>query len=94
MTITLTGLLLLLIIAGICGAVGRALGGGTGGSFIVSIAVGLFMANTLHLPEILAVNIEGRPFPIVWSIIGGALLVALVNAIAYRPTMRSRWRYR
>jgi uncharacterized membrane protein YeaQ/YmgE (transglycosylase-associated protein family) len=101
MTITLTGLLLLLIIAGICGAVGRALGGGGGGSFIVSIAVGfvgaligMFMANALHLPEILALNIEGRPFPIVWSIIGGAVLVALVNAIAYRPTLRSRWRYR
>jgi uncharacterized membrane protein YeaQ/YmgE (transglycosylase-associated protein family) len=100
MTITLTGLLLLLIIAGICGALGRALGGGTGGGFIVSIAVGfvgaligMFVANVLRLPEILAVNIDGRPFPIVWSIIGGALLVALVNMVAYRP-LRRGWRYR
>jgi uncharacterized membrane protein YeaQ/YmgE (transglycosylase-associated protein family) len=100
MTITLTGLLLLLIIAGICGALGRALGGGTGGGFIISIAVGfvgaligMFVANVLRLPEILAVNIDGRPFPIVWSIIGGALLVALVNMVAYRP-LRRGWRYR
>jgi uncharacterized membrane protein YeaQ/YmgE (transglycosylase-associated protein family) len=100
MTITLTGLLVLLIIAGICGALGRALGGGTGGGFIVSIAVGfvgaligMFVAGALRLPEILAVNIDGRPFPIVWSIIGGALLVALVNMLAFRPIRRG-WRYR
>jgi uncharacterized membrane protein YeaQ/YmgE (transglycosylase-associated protein family) len=100
MTITITGLLVLLIIAGICGAIGRALGGGTGGSFLVSIAVGfvgaligMFLAGSLHLPEILSINVDGRPFPIVWSIIGGAVLVALVNALAYRP-MRRGWRYR
>jgi uncharacterized membrane protein YeaQ/YmgE (transglycosylase-associated protein family) len=100
MTITLTGLLVLLIIAGICGALGRALGGGTGGGFIVSIAIGfvgaligMFVAGALRLPEILAISIDGRPFPIVWSIIGGALLVALVNMVTSRP-MGSRWRYR
>jgi uncharacterized membrane protein YeaQ/YmgE (transglycosylase-associated protein family) len=100
MTITLTGLLVLLLIAGICGALGRSLGGGTGGGFVVSIAVGfvgalvgMFLAGALHLPEILAVTIDGRPFPIVWSIIGGALLVALVNMVAYRPIRRG-WRYR
>jgi uncharacterized membrane protein YeaQ/YmgE (transglycosylase-associated protein family) len=99
MSITLTGLLVLLIIAGICGALGRALGGGVGGGFIVSIAVGfvgallgMFLARALGLPEILALNVDGRPFPIVWSIIGGALLVALVNAVAYGPSRR--WRYR
>ncbi len=100
MTLTLTGLLVLLVIAGICGAIGRAIGGGTGGSFLVSVAVGfvgaligMFVAGALHLPEILAVSIDGRPFPIVWSIIGGAILVALVNAVAYRPVRRG-WRYR
>lgn len=101
MTITLTGLLLLLIIAGVCGALGRALGGGVGGGFFVSIAVGfvgaligMFLAGALHLPEILSISVEGRPFPIVWSIIGGALLVALVNAVAYRPVRTRGWRYR
>ena len=89
MTLTLTGLLVLLIIAGICGALGRALGSGTGGGFIVSIAVGfvgaligMFLAGALGLPEVLSLSVDGRPFPILWSIIGGALLVALVNAVA------------
>jgi uncharacterized membrane protein YeaQ/YmgE (transglycosylase-associated protein family) len=98
MTITLTGLLLLLIIAGICGAIGRALGGGARGGFLLSIGVGfvgallgMLLARQLHLPEVLAVTVEGRPFPILWSIVGGALLVALVNLVS-RPV--GRWRYR
>jgi uncharacterized membrane protein YeaQ/YmgE (transglycosylase-associated protein family) len=99
MTITLTGLLLLLIIAGIRGAIGRALGGGARGGFLLSIGVGfvgallgMLLARQLHLPEVLAVTVEGRPFPILWSIVGGALLVALVNLVS-RPVGRG-WRYR
>ena len=77
MTLTLTGLLILLIVAGVCGAIGRAIAGGTGGGFFVSIAVGFvgallgtFMAGKMHLPELLMLNIEGRGFPILWSVIG------------------------
>jgi len=85
MTISLTGLLILLVIAGVCGAIGRAIAG-SGGSFIVSIAVGFigalfgtFIAGYMHLPELLMVRVEGRGFPILWSIIGAALFVALVH---------------
>ena len=98
MTLTLTGLLLLLVIAGICGAIGRALGGGARGGFLMSIVVGfvgsllgLLLARQLHLPEVLSVTVDGRPFPILWSILGGALLVALVNMVS-RPV--GRWRFR
>ncbi|HKO91826.1 MAG TPA: GlsB/YeaQ/YmgE family stress response membrane protein [Polyangiaceae bacterium] len=98
MTLTLTGLLLLLVIAGICGAIGRALGGGARGGFLISIVVGfvgallgMLVARQLHLPEVLALSVEGRPFPILWSIIGGALLVAIVNLMS-RPV--GRWRFR
>lgn len=98
MTITLTGLLILLIIAGICGAIGRAIGGGTGGGFFVSIAVGFVgallgtvIAHYFHLPELLMVAIDQHPFPILWSIIGAALFVAIIHLISGR-TLRRSWR--
>jgi len=98
MTISLTGLIVLLIVAGICGAIGRAIGGGTGGGFFVSIAVGFvgalfgtFLAQLLHLPELLMVSIDRHPFPILWSIIGAAVFVALMHLISGRPARRY-WR--
>ena len=100
MTLSITGLIVLLIIAGICGGIGRAIGGGTGGGFFVSIAVGFvgallgtFVAHALHLPELLMVTIDAHPFPILWSIIGAALFVALVHLVSGGAAGRS-WRYR
>ena len=67
--------------------------------YLVSVAigflgalVGMFVANELGLPRVLSVAIDGHPFPLFWSIIGGALLVALVNLFS-RRTMWGRWRY-
>jgi uncharacterized membrane protein YeaQ/YmgE (transglycosylase-associated protein family) len=98
MTITLTGLLVLLVVAGICGAIGRSIGGGTGGGFFVSIAIGFvgallgtFVASHFHLPELLMVSVDHHPFPILWSIIGAALFVALVHLIS---GPRGYYRYR
>ena len=98
MTLTLTGLLILLLVAGVCGAIGKAIGGGTNGGFLVSIAVGFIgallgtlIARELKLPELMMVTVEGRPFPIVWSIIGAALFVALIHLITGRS--RRSFRY-
>jgi len=84
---TLISFLLLLVIAGICGAVGQAIAGYQGG-LLISIAVGfigallgIWLARALGLSEIFAVNIGGRTFPIVWSIIGSALFAALVGVL-------------
>jgi uncharacterized membrane protein YeaQ/YmgE (transglycosylase-associated protein family) len=95
MTLTITGLLLLLLIAGICGAIGRAMGGGTGGGFLVSIAVGFIgallgsaIAHYLRLPELLVVTVDHRPFPILWSIMGAALFVAILHLLSGRRRMR------
>ena len=44
MTLTLPGLIVLIIIAAICGAVGRALAGGARGGLIVSTAIGFIGA--------------------------------------------------
>jgi len=100
MTLSITGLLVLLVVAGICGAIGRAIGGGTGGGFFVSIAVGFvgallgtFVAGYFKLPELLLVTVDRHPFPIVWSIIGASLFVALVHLVSGGASGR-RVRYR
>lgn len=99
MTITLTGLVVLLVIAGICGAIGRAIGGGTRGGFLISIVVGfvgavvgLLVANQMNLPELLRVTIDGHSFPVVWSIIGAALFVALARLLSGGAAGRFRYR--
>ena len=91
MTLTLPGLILLIVIAAICGAVGRALAGGTRGGLLVSTAVGFigamlgpWVARQLHLGEPFILRVSGYSFPIMWSIIGGALFVALLHLLS-RP---------
>jgi uncharacterized membrane protein YeaQ/YmgE (transglycosylase-associated protein family) len=83
--------LLLLLIAGICGAVGQAIAGYSLGGILVSIAVGfigamfgVWLAGVFGLPELFSVMIDGRSFPLVWSIIGSALFVALIGTFARR----------
>jgi uncharacterized membrane protein YeaQ/YmgE (transglycosylase-associated protein family) len=95
MTLSLTGLLILLLIAGVCGAIGRAIAGGTRGGFLVSIAVGFvgallgtFIAHYLRLPELLVVAVDRHAFPILWSIIGASLFVALVHLASGAPMRR------
>jgi uncharacterized membrane protein YeaQ/YmgE (transglycosylase-associated protein family) len=85
------GLLVLLLVAAVCGAIGRAIAGGSRGGCVVSIAVGFvgallgsWIASRMKLPEFFVVSIDGHPFPVVWSIIGAALFVALVHLISGR----------
>jgi uncharacterized membrane protein YeaQ/YmgE (transglycosylase-associated protein family) len=85
--------LLLLLVAGICGALGQAIGGYSHGGCLVSIALGFigallgtWLAGKLGLPELWNVQVGGMNFPIIWSIIGSALFVALINLITRRRT--------
>ena len=91
MSMTLTELIVLLVIAAICGAVGRARAGGTRGGLIVSTVLGFigaligpWIARQLNLAEPFVVDIGGHPFPVLWSIIGAALFVALLHLISRR----------
>lgn len=91
MTISALGLIILLAIAGICGAIGRAIAGGTHGGCLVSIAlgfigalIGTWLAHRLRLPEVFAVSVSGQHFPVLWSIIGAALFVALMHLLSRR----------
>ena len=85
LVMTLIGFLVLLIIAAICGAIGQSLAGYDLGGCLVSIVVGfvgawlgLWIAGKFGLPEIWTVNIEGKPFPIIWAIIGSAIFTLIV----------------
>jgi uncharacterized membrane protein YeaQ/YmgE (transglycosylase-associated protein family) len=91
MTLTLPGLLVLVIIASICGSVGKALAGGAPGGLIASIALGFigallgpWVAGQLHLTEPFVLHVSGRSFPIVFSMIGAALFVALLHLVSGR----------
>jgi uncharacterized membrane protein YeaQ/YmgE (transglycosylase-associated protein family) len=78
---------ILVVIAGICGALGQAIAGYSRGGCLVSIALGfvgallgMALAKALNLPDLFSV--EG--FPIVWSIIGAALFVAVLGLLTRR----------
>jgi uncharacterized membrane protein YeaQ/YmgE (transglycosylase-associated protein family) len=89
---TLIEFLLLLLIAGVCGSIAQGLAGYSRGGCLVSIVLGLigallgtWLARLLGIGEILAVQVGGQPFPIVWSVIGAALFVALIRLVSRRP---------
>lgn len=83
---TLIDFLLLLLVAGISGAIGQAIGGYKRGGCLVSIAIGFigaligtWIARQLALPAVFTLSFGGTNFPIVWAIIGGALLTAVLG---------------
>lgn len=88
---TILDIIVLLIIAGICGALGQAITGFSRGGCLVSIAIGfigavlgMWLARQLHLPELFAIQIGTTSFPIIWSIIGSALFVAIIALLSRR----------
>jgi uncharacterized membrane protein YeaQ/YmgE (transglycosylase-associated protein family) len=98
----LVELLILLIIAGICGAIAEAVVGFSPGGFLVSIIVGLigaylgnWLAPQIGLPAVLPVSrlLPGTAFDfdIVWAILGAILLllvISLIRSAAYRRPRR------
>jgi uncharacterized membrane protein YeaQ/YmgE (transglycosylase-associated protein family) len=50
----------------------------------VGALLGPWVARSLGLPEPLMVTIGGQPFPVLWSIIGAALFVAIIHLISRR----------
>lgn len=88
---TVVGLIVLLIIAAIAGAIGQSLAGYSLGGCVVSTIVGFigayigsWLANTFHLPTFFVINVDGRPFPIVWAIIGSTLLALVLGLLSRR----------
>ena len=83
--------LILLLVAGICGSLGQAIAGYSRGGCLVSIALGfvgalfgMWLARLMGLPEFFPVRIGTTNFPIIWSIVGSALFVAVLTLITRR----------
>jgi uncharacterized membrane protein YeaQ/YmgE (transglycosylase-associated protein family) len=85
---TLVDFLILAVVAAICGMIGQSLIGYSVGGCLVSAVIGyigafigLWVARQFGLPELFTVNVGGSAIPVVWSIIGSALLVAGLSVI-------------
>jgi uncharacterized membrane protein YeaQ/YmgE (transglycosylase-associated protein family) len=82
---TVVGFLILLLIAAVCGGIGQTLAGYDLGGCLVTIVVGfigayigLYVAGKMGLPHLFEITIEGRPFPVLWAIIGAAIFTLIM----------------
>ena len=88
---SILGLIILLAIAAITGMIGQALVGySLGGCFLSAVVgfigafFGMLIARQVGLPEPLPVTVEDETFPVMWAIIGSALLTAVIALISRR----------
>jgi len=86
--VTILEFLVLLLIAGICGSIAQSIVGYSRGGCLASIALGFigallgsWISREMELPELFEVTIGNQPFPIIWSIIGGTLFVAILGLL-------------
>ena len=84
----LIDLLLVVLIAGICGAIAQAMVGFSRGGCLASIGfgfigalVGFGLARFASLPPLLSVDLGTVSFPIVWTLLGAVICVAAVALV-------------
>lgn len=85
---TLPALLLLLLIAAACGAIGEAIAGYSVGGCLVSAGIGFigallgsWISRSLGFPEIFVVHVGEVAYPVFWSIVGSGTLIALAGIL-------------
>jgi uncharacterized membrane protein YeaQ/YmgE (transglycosylase-associated protein family) len=90
---SLLDLIILLIIAGICGSIAQALVGFSRGGCFLSIAVGFigallgsWLAKQFGFPDFFVIEIGDTSYPVVWSIIGAVIFVGILNLLTPRRT--------
>lgn len=95
-TFSLAEILVWLLVAAICGAIGEALVGFSPGGLFASIAIGLvgafigsWLASVFGLPSLLTLTFGDVQIELVWTIVGAALFVGLL-ALFRRPRRRYR----
>ncbi|MEP6513779.1 MAG: hypothetical protein ABJA79_07910 [Parafilimonas sp.] len=93
---TIIGFLVLLLIAAICGGIGQSLAGYDLGGCLVSIVVGfigayigLWVAAKMGLPRFFEISIDGKPFPVVWAVIGSAIFTLIMALLRRAFTGRN-----
>ena len=89
---SLVSLFVLLLVAAICGSLGSAIAGYTSRGCLVNIVLGLagaiigtWLSQVVHIRDFLYF----KEIPIIWSIIGAAIFVAIVNALC-RPNCNKK----
>ena len=92
---TIVGLLVLLVVGAICGAIAEALVGWSPGGFLASAGLGFlgallgtWLARVLALPSLLAVRIETVTIEPVWAVLGAVILLAVMSAVRRRRYSR------
>ena len=85
---TIVDFVILAVVAAICGMIGESLVGYSVGGCLTSAVIGyigafigLWVARQFGLPEIFTVSVGGSSIPILWSIIGSAVLVGALALI-------------
>ncbi len=85
------GFFLLLMMAALCGSIGSTIAGYSHGGCLVSVALGFigalfgrWIAGVLGLPLVFSLDVGGHSFPVLWSIIGAAIFVAVISLISGR----------
>jgi uncharacterized membrane protein YeaQ/YmgE (transglycosylase-associated protein family) len=91
---TLVGVLVLFVIAGVCGSIGSGLAGYTHKGCFASIAFGFvgawlgsWVVGQTHLPLLYVLHVRGESFPVIWSIIGAAILSAVMSILTARKPL-------
>lgn len=94
-------LLLVLVIAGICGSIAELIVGFSPGGFLTSIVIGMvgavlgaFLSIILKLPSPLVLDVRGRPFDLVWATVGSLLLLVVISTFRARRGRRKGTRPR
>jgi uncharacterized membrane protein YeaQ/YmgE (transglycosylase-associated protein family) len=91
MNLSLENLIILLIVGGLVGIIAQKLVGYSRSGCLMSIAIGFIGAligswavKQFRLPEIYTLKVGSTSFPLVWAIIGAAVLVALLGMLTRR----------
>jgi uncharacterized membrane protein YeaQ/YmgE (transglycosylase-associated protein family) len=82
-------IVILVVVAGACGALGKAIVGTSEGGLLVAVAlgfigalIGMWLSRKLDLPEVVPLQIGSTRFPIVWSIAGSAIFVGIISILS------------